>query len=316
MLVELSAKQWEQSVSRAKDSDLFDELVFINCISRVYACKALYYVVKNEEQACILLQVYTDAANRIILPTHFFYTACHIIRLEEKDMPCVRESLQELIKKHRKISLKLPPRIRDIGVFRETGFVVKSYQTMLKDLNSEDYSANIKRLIKKSYKENVLLKQNSDIEIAFHLNAEMMRTYGTSKAETLRIQEVLNELMKVEKAVCFTAYQSDTLLGASFLINDSKRSYLMSINSLSEYARMGVQARIYYEFFQYFRDKGLLYCDLMGGNIPGVAAFKAKFAAKPLGYYIVEYDRFYVLNSFVRNMKQRIKKLMRVFFNK
>jgi lipid II:glycine glycyltransferase (peptidoglycan interpeptide bridge formation enzyme) len=115
--------------------------------------------------------------------------------------------------------------------------------------------------------------------------------------------DVFRKLGRDRAKLLLALYRDDPVAGA-FLLNDNKRFYYWSGASTQTGLSLGANSVIQWKAILLGKEMGLREYDLVGGNIPSVAFFKAGFGGSIRSYYRFIVARPPLLGGLVRRSLQ------------
>lgn len=313
MLKELTSSEWNAWVEQQPWVPIQANVNFIELIASVYHVNPHYYLVEYKETYTAAFAVFVKG-NKIVLPTHFFYSAFFINPDLKNSVinKSLRTAIYELKKRYTSIQLKLPPEFTDIRIFQWNGFKINILYTFYKVLNElNDYSENLRRNLKKIENENLETKVNSTEEYSLKRNLRQAQSYGMSVKAIKLLSQLVSGMSAKNMLTEFTIFKEDENIASAFLFHDARRAYLMMINSDEKWGDLNPQTKLYHDFFTYFQSKQLVEVDLLGANIPSVSEFKSKFNVKLMPYYYVEYQKFETIHNIKNYFKKKLKKVLK-----
>ncbi|MES2427309.1 MAG: GNAT family N-acetyltransferase [Bacteroidota bacterium] len=161
-----------------------------------------------------------------------------------------------------------------------------TYLTMTRSVRRQEY--------RKALKEGFYAEKTNDIEILNRLHAmtfDRQNMVRSAKDEELLLSISKNALEKEfgEILVCYD--KNGTAASASLFVYDKLYGYYLFGANDPEYRKSGAGTFLIFENIKRCMERKCLGVDFVGINSPNRGDFKTSFNAKPVNYYLVNWDK-------------------------
>ena len=303
---QIDKKKWDECISHS-----------VNCMIYAYSwyldivCKNWEALIEDDYKSVFPLTCRRKSGiNYLFQPA--FTQQLGLFSLQKISEQKVHDFFEAIPKKYKIIEINL----NTGNLFTSNDFFIKNNLTHELSLNShykeifKNYSANIKRNIKKALATNILIKDKADLNDI----VEIFRKNRGKDIRTLKSREYQMLLKLVEEcknragAEILGAYSPDNKLcaGAVFLMKDGKAIFLFS--STNELAKKTSAMSLLVDHFIKNNSSQDMILDFEGSNDPDLARFYRGFGSKGKYYLQIILHRLSPLLQKGMSVYKKIRK--------
>ncbi len=315
MLKEVDRKVWEEEIASQKTS-IFDEPDYLSTVSSLYNTIVKYWIVYKKDKAVIGFATHIKN-NSVIVPNHYSYSS---FWFDEQVISgfsfyeYLEKGLSILKEKYKYISFRLPPHIKDIRAFNFHGFTSKVAYTYIKQTNEElVYRNDVKVKLKKAQQQGFEFSYNKYYEDVLRQQLEDFPYFGYSKAQTTFYRYYFDILIKKGFLKSFAVHQNKKLIASALILVDvkHKKGYNLLISASKTNYSGDASTFLYHQIFLHLKESNILFSDLYGADMKGIANYKAGFKGDLENHYIVNLG---FSERFVTTTILKLKKTIKSFF--
>ena len=175
---------------------------------------------------------------------------------------------------------------------------------------SRNTEKNIKKAITAGYdcRQEELNQENLNLNLQIFKD---LKAYSSTRIN--QIQDLLSIMNDERYLTSFNCYKDGKLIASNliFLDKNYKFAYTVLLNKIPRTNKDDVHSLLHDFFFNKLKEGGYEYVDLLGGDMQGIAPFKARFNAALRPHFQVSYNKNAVrIDSTIKKSKDLVKKLI------
>ena len=202
------------------------------------------------------------------------------------------------------IDFSLPPEIKDIQPFKESGFEVDVRYTYRLDLMPEEedlfaaFSTERRKNVKDAQKKNFTIQHDYDCEKVIERIKETLENSGLKYD-----YNTLRRIVEADISFTVATLKDDEVLASAVIVYDKSVAYYIAGGADKSKSASGAAAQVLWEAIKRSKAMGVSHFDFCGSSVPSIEKFFRGFGGELTPYFRIRKNT--AILDFLKSTKDR-----------